>query len=201
MSVLEGTVAQKLLGEGARSEIKLAKSGELIIGEAHGRYFETGSRGNVFHAAMQAGAALGTALTASAATLTLYNPAGSGVLLSLLNASVGVTAAPAGQAVLVYAVNANPMAAIPTATTVAQIRCSLLGPTVGRGAAFTAATLPAAPSVARVLCTLTAAINGGVIVDDINAAIILPENTAVTIQSIGVAVSGIVALSWEEIVR
>lgn len=201
MSVLEGTVSQKLLGDGSRSEVKLAKSGELIIGEAHGRYFETGSRGNVFHASMQAGAALGTALTAAATTLTLYNPLGSGVVLSLLNASVGVTTAPVGQAVLIYAVNANPVAAPPSATTAAQVRCSLIGPAVGRGVAYTAATLPVAPSVARVLCTLTAAINGGMIVDDVNAAIILPENTAVTIQAIGVAVSGIVALSWEEIVR
>lgn len=196
-----GIVGPRYAGDGSEAIIRLGRTGEQIIGDAHGRYHEATARGVVQHASMQAGATLGTALTATAVTLTLYNPAGSGVLLSLLNVSVGISTAPAGSAVLVLAANVNPTAAAPSATTAATVRNNKLGPASGRGVAYTAATLPAAPVVVRVLGSVlaTGSTSGVVISDDVAGQIILPENTAITVQSIGTAPSGIVSMSWEEI--
>lgn len=199
MALAEGKVGPVQRSDGSQGETRLGRTGEVIVAEAHGRYFEAAARGAIFHAAMQAGAAFGTTLTAAAATLTLYNPAGSNVLLVLLHASAALTAAPAGNAALVYAVSTNPVAAPPAAVTPAVVRCSRLGPSTGKGLAYTAATLPGIPAVARILGNFSANASAGIVSDDLNGALVIPENTAVTIQGMGAATTGIVALSWEEV--
>lgn len=199
MALSEGQVGPQQRNDGTTGTVRLGRSGESIVGFAGARYAEPVTRGAVYHAAMQAGGVLGTALTASAVTLTLYNPAGSGVNLVLRHASIGLTAAPAGNCVLVYAISANPLAAVPTATTAAVVRCNKLGPSAGKGVAYTAATLPAAPVIARVLANVSVNINAiSGVSDEIDGALVLPENTAVTIQGIGSAVTGIVTFSWQE---
>lgn len=183
------------------------KTGASVVTDAHAKYQEAVLRGNVFHASMQAGASLGTALTATAVTLTLYNPSGSGKNLVLLECDVGITTgiSAAGTAVLVYAINVNQTAAAPTATTAGVVRNCLLNSTTGVGVAYTAATLPAAPVIAKIqsayrIIGATPVSEYGVIPNDIvDGKIILPPNTAVTIQSIGSAISGIVSFLWEEI--
>jgi len=193
--------------DGAVNPGRSSKLGAMIAADGHGRYTEAVYRGNVYHASMQAGASLGTALTATAVTLTLYNPSGSQKLLSLLGASVGLTTAlaAAGTAVHVLAANVDPAAAIPTGLTAATVRNNLLGGGLGQGKAYTAATLPAAPVV--VLTTQAYRIIGATPVSeyalnaytDVGGLIVLQPNTAVTLQGIGTATSGIVSFVWEEI--
>ena len=196
---LEGTVGPQVLSEGGLSEVRLGRTRELVTVDAHARSHEATSRGLTYHAAIQASAALGTALTASAATLTLYNPVGSGVLLSVLHVSAAILTAPAGGAALVYAVNTNPTAAPPTGTTAATVRSNRLGPSTGKGVAYTVATLPAVPTIARILSNLSTNVSAQQILDDVNGLLLLPENTALTIQNVGAAASGLVAISWEEV--
>jgi len=193
--------------DGSPVPVRLGRNGELIIGNGHGKYHEQVARGKCYHAAMQAGASLGTALTATAVTLTLYNPANSGVLLSLIHANVAITTVPGGAGTAIYAlaINANPLAAAPTAATPAVVRNCLLGSAAGVGLAYTAATLPAAPVIARVIpggiywATAAAAAAPMVAEDWVDGSIVLAPNTAVTIQGIGVASSGIASMMWEEI--
>lgn len=200
MALSEGLVGSVTRGDGAQGVLRLGRTGELVVGFTGGRFAEDVLRRTVFHAAMQAGAALGTALTATAATLTLYNPVGSGVNLVLLRTSLGITTAPAGAAAVVYAVNVNPVAAVPSATTAAVVRCNLLGPATGKGVVYTAATLPAVPAVWGVIANLSATIGAvAAPVDELAGLIILPENTAVTVQNVGAACSGIVGFSWAEV--
>jgi hypothetical protein len=202
MSMTQGTEGPRQIGPGTPAELRLGATRELIVGHAHSRYHEAVSRGTVFHASMQAASALGAALTATAVTLTLYNPSGSGVLLVPLRVRVGISTIPAANAIIALVGNVNPLAAAPTATTAAVIRCNKLNQIPGRGQAFTAATLPAVPVVLCPLGTVLAGTatatmpNGS---EELAGEFELPENTAVTIQAIGSAVSGIVSLSWEEI--
>ena len=206
-ALMEGMTGPGFGADGARQPARVGRTAELIIGNGHGKYHEAVSRGKCFHASMQAGASLGTALTATAVTLTLYNPLNSGVLLALLHASVAITTVPggAGTAVFAFGVNVNPLAAVPSATTPATVRNCLLGSAAGVGQAYTAATLPAAPVIARVMpggiywATAAAAAAPMVAEDWVDGSLILAPNSALTIQGVGVATSGIVSLMWEEI--
>jgi hypothetical protein len=199
------------LGEGPT---RVGITSEAIVGDAHGRYYEAVSRGVVFGASMQAGASLGTALTATAVTLTLYNPIGSKVNLAILEVALVLTtmlAAPgapaASTAVYVLAANLNSLAAAPSAVTAATVRNELLGGVAGVGLAYTAATLPAAPVIIRPLfgvsySEITAASIAQLatqFIDPTDAKVILAPNTAITLQAVGAATSGIVSMMWEEV--
>lgn len=194
--------------------IRSGITSEMIVGDAHARYYEAVSRGVVFGAAMQAGASLGTALTATAVTLTLYNPLGSKVNLVLLEVAMAITtmlAAPgapaASAAAYVLAGNVNPLAALPTGLTAATVRNCLLGGAQGVGLAYTGATLPATPILIRPLfgvsySEITAASIAQLatqFIDPTDGKIVIAPNTAITIQGIGAATSGIVSMMWEEV--
>jgi hypothetical protein len=85
-SLMRGVVGPSVAsGDGSPVPVRLGRNGELIIGNGHGKYYEQVARGKCYHASMQAGASMGTALTATAVTLTLYNPVNSGMLLSLIH--------------------------------------------------------------------------------------------------------------------
>ena len=203
MSLLDIKVGPIPAAFGAIGEqLRAGSMGQLVVADAHGRYYEAASRGNLYAASMQAGAALGTALTATAVTLTLYNPLGSGVLVSLLSCSVAVTTAPAGAASYVYAANVVTNTAVPSSTTSALISGMPLGnASVGKAACYTAATLPAAPRVIRVHSSILATGSTGIMFaqDEVAGAIVLGENSAVTLQGLTTASSGIVSFLWEEI--
>jgi hypothetical protein len=200
MALAEGRVGPQAASDGVNQAMRLDRNGAQVVAFTGGRFAEDVIRGNVYHASLQAGAPLGTALNAAVSTLALYNPAGSGVNLVVMSATLAITTAPAGAAAVVYALFADPTAAKPSATTPAVVRCNKLGPTTGKGQAFTAATFPAAPVVWGVLTNLSATIGAtSQPRDELAGLLVLPENTAVTIQNIGLACSGIVSLTWAEV--
>ncbi len=173
---------------------------------AHGEWYNAVTRGKVFEATLQAGASLGTALTATAVTLSLYNPSGSGVRLILLQVKVAITTilGGAGTTAYVLAANLDPTAAVPASVTPVTPRNLLLGGGVAvAGLAYSAATLPAAPEVIRVIGSTyyatAAAVAPVSFEDNVNGAVVLPVNTVVTVQGIGQTSSGIVSLMWEEV--
>jgi hypothetical protein len=192
---------------GGSTVIKGSASGALFSLDRHGTYYEAVRNGNFYHASMQAGASLGTALTATAVTLTLYNPSGSPVNLVLMGAGVAITTylAAAGNAHYVLAANVDQAAAIPTGLTAGTVRNNLLGASAGYGKAYTAATLPAAPVIVRAIGNVH--LVGATPVsessysfwDKTDGALILKPNTALTVQGVGTASSGIVSMYWEEV--
>lgn len=202
--LLEGAVGPAPSALGTHSPIRLGRQAEGIVQDAHARYHEAAAGRALFSASLQAGAALGTALTATAVTLTLYNPVGSGVNLSVIRGGVAITTAPAGSAALVWASNHNAVAAIPSGVTAlaSGARAYPLGnTTVPQAQVYSAATLPAAPTVIRTLANVlaTGGTSGAVLADDVQGAIEIGPGAAVTIQNIGTAMSGIVDIAWEEI--
>lgn len=194
--------------DGAVNPARADRFGDIVTQDAVGKFYEIARQGRIFVAAMQAGASLGTALTATAVTVTLYNPSGSGVNLSLIQCAIAVTTeatvAAGAKTVLVYAANVNTAAAAPTATTALTVRGALLGGPAGQGQAYSAATLPAVPVIVRVhplgLNNQTAAGDAMLaMTDNVEGALSLAPNTAVTIQGIATASSGIISVVWAEI--
>jgi len=212
MGLDEALVYDKSLGaKGIPSPFSLEQSKAVRSADAHARYQDAILNGNCYYAAMSSGAALGTALTATAVTLTLYNPIGSGVYIVVLEGTLAVTLglAAAASAAVVWAANTNVLAAAPTSTTLAATYGNAIIGSAKTGAAkaYTAATLPAVPSVIRSLAN--ARIIGATpvseyttqIVDPVDGKIVLSPNTAVTVQAIltASALNGIASMLWEEV--
>ena len=80
------------------------KSGEAIVGQAHGKWFEAASRGVLFGACEQAGVAPGTAL-GTTACLALYNPAKSGKRLIVCKTSLGYISGTLGAGTVFHCAN------------------------------------------------------------------------------------------------
>lgn len=192
-----------LQGDGILQQYARAgKTGEGIVGFAHAQYSEAASRGKLYTACGQAEITFGTGLTSTAVTFTLFNPLGSPVDLHVLNCGITVrTATTAGH--LVWAANINPAAAAPATNTELAVRNCKLNGSAGYGIAYSATTLPATPVAIRtagyagvISATAGAA---GIIRDYVDGAIVLAPNTAVTIQGITIAGTGIIDMLWEEV--
>lgn len=98
MALMQGNVGPQVLGEGAQSVVaRMARSGEQVITNLHGRYAEQALRGNIYTAGMSltsiSNATFTIATTDATATpiIGLWNPANSGVNAVILRAYLGVS--------------------------------------------------------------------------------------------------------------
>src|SRR5207253_9341136 len=133
---VQGQTGPQVNPDGSAPNIRVGRLGELVCADSLGKYYELSRRNQLFMGAMQAGAALGTALTATAVTLTLYNPLGSQVNLAILQCTIALTtlqtASTTVESAFVYAASLGlSTGAGPTATTPAKIYSGLLS--VGTG--------------------------------------------------------------------
>lgn len=199
----EGRVGPIAAADGAVETLRLGKTLETVVQDAHGRYHEAASRGNVFVAANSAAQATSTS-SATATGLILSNPLGSGKYLSILDITVGVGAVVAAAFEVGLFANTNVLAAAVTHSTPLTPVCALLGSAATPvGKADSSAALPAAPTHIRTLLasgwvTATAQ-SQEVAKDEIAGAIILLPNTAISIQSVVGTQSIIASVTWEEI--
>lgn len=201
--VMKGRIGPGSGQDSGEDTIRLGRTLEQIVSDAHGRYYEAVVRGNVYCAANSAAQATSTA-NATATGLILTNPVGTGKVLSILDIVVGVGAAVAAAFEVGLFANINPLAAAVTQTTPITPRNALLGSAnVGVGLAASSATLPATPTHIRTLLasgwvTATAQ-SQEVAKDEVAGAIALLPGTAVSIQSIVGTQSVIASITWEEI--
>lgn len=157
---------------------------------------------NVYFASTQAGVATSTALSTTQTGFTLTNPAGSGVNLIVLQFRGAFTTAPAAIATLVMAANVAPAAAAVTQTTPLVVRSAKLGnPSGATGLAASAVTLPAAPVVVRGLGgpVATGSVSQMQVVDDIDGSLVLVPGTALSVNSLTTAISGVWTMVWREV--
>lgn len=197
----EYRVGQGVASDGALDEGRLTRHKGIAVTDAHGRLYDAVQRGNCYVAAMQAAAALGTGLTATAVTLTLYNPSSSPVHLVLLQTTLIVPVATTAGFVT-YGVNDDASAAIPTGLTPITTRNAKLGSNKSSiGKVYSAATLPATPVAVRHLAGIISTTPGGVhtIVDNVDGGLQLMPNTAVTIQGVTTNATGAISVLWEEV--
>lgn len=199
----ETQVGPKVAGDGTYQPARSTKDGSIAVQDAHARFQEAVMRGNVFCAANTANQAL-SVNSATATGLILTNPAGSGKNLVLLELAVAITVAPTAVGSVVLEANINPVAAAVTHTTPITPRNALLGTgTAPAGLVDSAATLPAAPIVIRSIMGIQwvtgAQIANLAVKDLVDGAVILAPGTAVSIQAITTAVTGVMSFTWEEI--
>lgn len=94
---IKGRVGPDVLNDGAEAKVRLGRGAEQVFSELHGRYFESNFRGNVFSGGMGLTAISNATFTVGGigATTTpvcgVWNPVGSGVNLSIIEASLALT--------------------------------------------------------------------------------------------------------------
>ncbi len=208
MSEFEGIVGNNRagIGDGAGDVFRLGKTGELVQGRAHGEFFEPVSRAAVFSACTATGGvAHGTSLSTTA-SFTLHNPLGSGVILSLLTASMGYLSGTLGLGVLYLTTHAGVAVANPSGTAI-TIRQNLLGSSsAGKALAFTTATVATQIAIRPVASFgpfLASTVFTPVICKDaINGEISVYPGFGVNLHSVaggGSTPLVLLAMSWEEI--
>ena len=126
--------------DGANVDVRQGHTGELVIQQLHGRYFETMARGAVYSAANQAAQAVSVALATTYTGLMVYNPIGSGVMLVLNKVKAALAAAPV--AVAPIGLISGVQTAAPTGLTALTVRSNQVGnASAGKGVAYSAATI------------------------------------------------------------
>jgi hypothetical protein len=124
-----------------------SKDSHVLVHDAHSKYLQAALDGRLWSAANLAGTPVTTqaGLSATTPAFTLYNPASSGTILSLIQFGFACTTSPAAITVACLATNL-PTAAAPSAVTLAPIYNTLTGATAGSvGQPYAIATLATAP--------------------------------------------------------
>lgn len=201
---IEGVVGPAQLADGTDSEPRLGRSGEQIVTELHGKYFEQAWRGNLYHASIPLA---GVALVASGVTagFALYNPIGSGKLMSLIEVRLGLVSGTLVVGTIMHGVNTNPTAVAVTGVTPLTPVSGLIGASGNPvGKAFATATLPVAPTPLRPLAIKypSAAASAPAVVSDlIDGQIVLSPGTSWCLFVVGADTTPLElgSVSWEEV--
>ncbi len=185
--------------------IRIGRSNESIVGDAHGRYHEAVSRGNVFCAANQASATFTLFGTTTATGFILANPAGSGKNLSVLQ--LGYARVTAESAAIEQLVLSASYAAQTLSSLTALVSRSMLvgNQASGVGIAYSAATLSAAgviiapfmvPSISA-----TAPLNNGplAVIEYAGSIVIAPGGWLQIAAGFTNTLAGIASAVWEEV--
>lgn len=195
----------------------MGPSGDVLVSELHGKYYNANVNGGLYYASnAAAGAAFTIFSNASYVGLALFNPAGSGKNLSIVRAMIGVNANAStaasgwGYSWLTNAGAAMVGTAAPisasTAITATRGKCVVgsTGKIDSVVEAVSAATLSTAMTWGRAAAfgTLTGAITtqvGVTLVEDLDGTLIVPPGTLFALTS--AVLSGITAcgtLLWTE---
>lgn len=193
------------LGDGVNKGLRLTKTGGQVTGDAHGRYHEGASRGNVYMACNQSSTTFTLFGTTTATGFVLANPSNSTVNLSVLSIGYAkVTAATTAieQLVISGAYAAQTLSSLTALTT----RCALVGSNkTGSGVAYSAATLSAAgviiaafqsPSVSA---TATTAIPPVTVWDVAGMIVVAPGSWIQLAAGFTNTLAGIAHMVWEEV--
>jgi hypothetical protein len=188
---------------------RFGKTGESIVAQAHGKYFEAAHRGNLYAAGIaDGGAAPGTA-TGTTGFLILENPKGSGKRLAIKKVSVGYVSGTIGAGTLWHCLNNNPTAAAVSGGT--AITPTNLDSNTGNSSVAkpnTGGTLPATPSKLWPLgswgaeAAATALSGPAPTSEDVDGAIVLEPGTQYSLQgemAAGTTPKLTAGIVWEEI--
>jgi hypothetical protein len=205
MAIFQGNQGQtgKLVGSGVTASF--GEFGEALVSELAPRYYEWTYRGQVWLAANSAVQAL-SLNSATATGIILSNPAGSGKNCVILDAGVSLASLPAGQSSIIWTANVNPVAAATTHTTPLTVRNALLGFSGSAvGLVDSSATLPAAPSIVRVMgggpaATIASSTSFPPFIrDEVAGELIVAPGCAISIQCLTTAITVLASIAWLEL--
>ena len=203
---IEAQVGPQILSDGVVDSLRAGKTGESIVQELHGRYYEQAYRRNIYTAycAAQATSVVGTAMVG----LQVWNGSNiaSGVNLVILKSAGHIAVTSASLTAVVLATGAGQVSAPASQTAATRVANNFLGGASPNATATSLATFTSAPTAIWPLLHNTAAIavtgeDPGWLVD-FEGAIIVPPQYYVCIAAVGAAAaaSGMnLSLMWEEV--
>lgn len=193
------TGGEPLLGDGVSKIVRLTPRGGFGVGQVQPRHYEMAKRGNLYFAANQAAIASPAGLATASLNLTLYNPAGSGVDLVLLEILAQASAAPAAGSMVWLVGNLTATQAAPATATALAIRNAYLGGAAGKGLVYSTATLAAAPVVLFPLASVLAVSANPFwfLRYNVDGQVIVPPGIYISIQA-STVVSLQCGMLWEE---
>jgi hypothetical protein len=187
------------LGDGTDVQARAGRTGDMIVSELHGRYFEQMRAARLFSAANQAIIATSVGLTTTYTGFLLYNPLNSGKVLvpNKVQLAITTTAAAAGGLLQGYSA-AGPITAGATKVTPQGSQNNQIGNSItGAGIAYSAATITT-PTILAALWTINATTAIQNFLTDLEGVFgVLPGGFVGIYTS--AAVSGFAFMSWEEV--
>lgn len=187
------------------SNIRAGSTGELIVGQAHGDYYESTVRKATYSGGTLAPVTTSAAFATTCTGLVLSNPVGSGVNLVLRKVKYGVSVAQTAALVLGLQTGYNGAVNVTHTTPVASIANNFIGGPAGVGLLDIAATLPTAATryiLLDVLGTgaITTAVTLGNQYDMQDSVVIPPGGYVATYTSAASAASSLnFGFVWEEV--
>lgn len=198
-------VPQSSISDGTATQgLRQLKTGEIGVSEVHLPQYEGTYRKGRFSAANQAGIALSAAFATTYTGIVLYNPNGSGVNLVL--EEIGLAEIIAQTSALAFGIMVGQSTTAFSGVTALTPRSNNVGSGVNPvGLVASAATLPVAPTLQKILGSLG---TGAVTVDDVQGSnfqlrggILLAPGAfaALYASAASVAASLIASVEWEEV--
>jgi len=196
-------VGPQVLADGSTNVGRSGRTGEQVVTDAHGRYYEAVKRGNVYIAHNVAAQAVSVALATTYTGLMLSNPLGSGKDLVLLQAQFAISVAEAAIATQ-HLIGGWSATAVTHTTPLAAPgiqNAYLNGNSNSVAKVDSAATIPTPAYLVALRAGFTAAALGGPgmgSVADLGGVLVIPPGGFVGIGAL-TAVTGFGYLAWEEI--
>lgn len=176
--------------DGTDKKAVLGRFGDVLT-QLYGQYYEVTKSKLLWHAQVtDAGVAPGTDSVSTTQAVSVYNPAGSGFDVVILVARLCYHSGTLGAGEMLWTKNTNPLGAAVSGTAMSVSNGYLGDVTPPGGVLFLqAATVPAAPTLMRVMCSLdatlatTASIGAQVVLDEVGGAIIVPAGMSVNLAA------------------
>lgn len=188
--------------------VRMAKTNEQVVAQAHGKYYEAASRGVMYTASAGAtGQAPGTAI-GTTAMFTLWNPTGSGKRLALKRASLGYISGTLGAGTIFYCANSAATTTLPTGgTSVTPVNCDIGSPANSVAKVSYGATLPASPTAIRPFASLDAELATSVVgfrtnTEDVDGEFVVEPGCGLSLEGVAAAGTSPVmspGFTWEEV--
>lgn len=191
--LLQGQVGPQVAADGSLPTARAGKSGELIVQELHGRYYEQAIRKSLFTAYAQAVATsvVGTAMVG----LQIWNgsPLTGGVNVVLLKIGGNIVVTSASTTSLVLATGTGQVSAPTSQSAITRVSNNFIGGPGPQAVCLNAGTFTNAPTALLTLLHNTAAIattgeDPGFQID-LEGAIVIPPQCYVCIAAVGAAVA------------
>lgn len=196
-------VGPQALADGAETQARGGRSGEMVITALHGRYYEQTYRGNLFTATNQAAQAVSVALTTTYTGLCISNPIGSNRNLVILSAAFALSVAPAAIAsihlIAGYSGTSPVVHTTPLASPGVQ-NCLIGSQSKATGLADSAATIVNPGYLMPLMGGFTAAAlpSSPVAFVDLSGQFVVPPGGWIAIGAL-TAVTGFGGFTWEEV--
>jgi hypothetical protein len=208
MSQLLSRVGPLFSSDGTTPAARGGKTGEIVVGQAHGKYYEAASRGNLYQASIGAsGQAPGTAI-GTTAFFALFNPKGSGKRLVVSRASIGYISGTLGAGTLFWCCINDPTQAAPSGGTApTPVNCDIGAANNSVAVPRYNATLPISPTILRPMAVSDAELATSVVglrnvIEDIDGEFVVEPGCVLALE--GVMAAGTsplltAGLTWEEV--